>query len=76
MLLRTDALNMTPMHDLAGCAVMQAATANVDTVIIAGRIAKRGGKLLASGLPEKMAALQRSGERILADFNALPRPGA
>ena len=76
VLLRTDALNMTPMHDLAGCAVMQAATANVDSVIIAGRIAKRGGKLLASGLPEKMAALQRSGERILADFNALPRRAA
>jgi cytosine/adenosine deaminase-related metal-dependent hydrolase len=76
VLLRTDALNMTPMHDLAGCAVMQAATANVDTVIVAGRFAKRGGKLLASGLPEKMAALRRSGERILADFNALPRRAA
>ena len=72
-MLRTDALNMTPMHDLVGCAVMQAATANVDTVMIAGRIVKQGGKMLADGLPEKMSALQRSGERILADFDALPR---
>ncbi len=73
VMLRTDTLNMTPMHDLVGCAVMQAATANVDTVIIAGRIVKQGGKLLTAGLPEKMSALQRSGERILADFDALPR---
>ncbi len=76
LLLRTDALNMTPMHDLAGCAVMQAGTANVDTVIIAGRVMKQGGKLLANGLAEKMQALQRSGDRILADFEALPRRGA
>jgi cytosine/adenosine deaminase-related metal-dependent hydrolase len=73
VLLRTDALNMTPMHDLVGCAVTQAATANVDTVIIAGGVAKQGGKLLANGLAEKMLTLQRSGERIVADFNALPR---
>jgi cytosine/adenosine deaminase-related metal-dependent hydrolase len=76
VLLRTDTLNMTPMHDLVGCAVMQAATANVDTVIIAGRAVKKGGKLLADGLADKMSALQRSGERILADFNALPRRSA
>jgi cytosine/adenosine deaminase-related metal-dependent hydrolase len=75
LLLRTDALNMTPMHDLAGCAVMQAGTANVDTVIIAGRVMKQGGKLLANGLAEKMQVLQRSGDRILADFDALPRRG-
>lgn len=73
ILLRTDALNMTPMHDLAACAVMQASTSNVDTVIIAGRVMKQGGKLLANGLAEKMQTLQHSGDRILADFDALPR---
>jgi cytosine/adenosine deaminase-related metal-dependent hydrolase len=72
VLLRTDALNMTPMHDLVGCAVMQASTANVDTVMIAGRVVKRDGKLLAHGLADKLATLQRSGERILGEFNALP----
>ena len=41
--------------------------------MIAGRVVKQGGKLLADGLAEKMSALQRSGERILADFDALPR---
>jgi len=73
VMLRTDTLNMTPMLDLVNCAVMQASTANVDSVMIAGRFAKRNGTLLANGLPEKMAALQRSGERILKDFEALPR---
>ncbi len=73
VMLRTDDLNMVPMQDLVGCAVMQASVANVDTVMIAGRTVKKGGKLLAQGLPEKMAALRKSGERILADFAALPK---
>lgn len=73
VLLRTDALNMTPMHDMAACAVMQASTANVDTVIIAGRVVKQGGKLVANGLAEKMGTLQSSGDRILADFDVLSR---
>jgi hypothetical protein len=76
VLLRTDTLNTTPMHDLVGCAVMQASTANVDTVLIAGRVAKQAGKLLVDGLPEKMSALQRSGERILSEFLALPQRAA
>ena len=76
VLLRTDALNMTPMHDLIGCAVMHAAAANVDTVLIAGRVVKQNGKLHVNGLAKKMADLQRSGERILADFKAQPRHAA
>jgi hypothetical protein len=67
---------MTPMHDLVGCAVTQAATANVDTVMIAGRVVKHGGRLLVDGLTEKLAKLQRSGERILSDFKALPTRAA
>lgn len=74
-MLRTDALNMTPMHDLVGCTVMQASTSNVDTVMIAGRFVKKNGKLLVEGLLEKMADLQRSGERILSDFGHFPHPG-
>ena len=76
VLLRTDTLNMTPMHDLVGCAVTQAATANVDTVLIAGRIMKRDGKLLVNGLAENMSSLQRSAERILGDFGVLPAGAA
>jgi hypothetical protein len=38
---------------------------------------KQHGKLLVNGLAEKLSTLQRSGERILGDFGALPpRQGA
>ena len=72
VMLRADDMNMVPAHDLVGCVVMQASPANVDTVMIAGRIVKRNGKLLFNNLQSKMAALQNSGERIVSDFAALP----
>jgi cytosine/adenosine deaminase-related metal-dependent hydrolase len=72
VMLRADDMNMMPAHDLVGCVVMQASPANVDTVMIAGRIVKRSGKLLFNNLQSKMAALQNSGERIVSDFAALP----
>ncbi len=75
IMLRTDDLNMAPMQDMVGCAVMQASTANVDTVMIAGKVVKRGGKLLAP-LADKLAALCASGERIMTDFHALPKRAA
>lgn len=73
VMLRTSDLNMVPMQDLVGCAVMQASVANVDTVMIAGKMVKRAGKLLAPNLPDTMAKLRASGARLLADFDALPR---
>lgn len=75
-LLRTTDLNMVPMQDLVGCAVMQASVANVDSVMIAGAWKKRGGKLLAANLPATLEKLRASGARILADFDALPRRAA
>ena len=76
VMLRADDMNMMPAHDLVGCVVMQASPANVDTVMIAGRIVKRSGKLLFNNLQNKMAALQSSGERIVSDFAALPQVGS
>ena len=73
VLLRASDLNLVPMHDVVGCVVMQASPANVDSVMIAGRLVKQGGKLLFGGLSEKMARLQSSGERILEDFRLLQR---
>jgi hypothetical protein len=37
---------------------------------------KRAGKLLYAQLGERMSALAASGERILADFDRLPRRAA
>jgi cytosine/adenosine deaminase-related metal-dependent hydrolase len=75
VMLRGDDINMVPAHDIIACVVTQASPANVDTVMIAGRVVKRNGKLLFVGLREKLIELQRSGERIIADFAALPRVG-
>ncbi|HEX2153001.1 MAG TPA: amidohydrolase family protein [Acidimicrobiia bacterium] len=46
VLLRTDRLNTTPLNDPATSVVVGMDTGNVDTVIIAGRVMKRGGRLL------------------------------
>jgi len=47
ILLRTRDLNMAPMTDAAHMVVQSAQPANVDTVVIDGRILKRHGKLSA-----------------------------
>ena len=45
VLLRTDRLNVTPLNDAATAIVVGMDTSNVDTVLIAGRVMKRGGRL-------------------------------
>jgi cytosine/adenosine deaminase-related metal-dependent hydrolase len=75
VMLRADDINLVPALDTVACVVTQANPSNVDTVVIAGRIVKRNGKLLFSGLREKLIDLQRSSERILVDFAASPRVG-
>jgi 5-methylthioadenosine/S-adenosylhomocysteine deaminase len=68
VLLRGDDITLFPVRDAVASIVMQAGVANVDTVLVGGRVMKRGGKLLHPGLAELKAALRRSGDRILADF--------
>lgn len=46
ILLRTDRLNVTPLSDPVTAIVTGMDTGNVDTVLISGRVMKRGGKLL------------------------------
>jgi 5-methylthioadenosine/S-adenosylhomocysteine deaminase len=71
VLLRADDITMFPVRDPVASIVMQGGVANVDTVLVAGKVMKRGGKLLHPGLAELKAALRRSGDRILADYAAL-----
>ncbi|HEY7457833.1 MAG TPA: amidohydrolase family protein [Xanthobacteraceae bacterium] len=68
VLLRADDLTIFPVHDPVSSVVTQGGLTNVDTVLVAGRVMKRNGKLLVEGLPGKMAMLRRSAERIMADF--------
>ncbi|HEX5630348.1 MAG TPA: amidohydrolase family protein, partial [Acidimicrobiia bacterium] len=46
VMLRTDRLNVTPLNDPATAVVTGMDTSNVDTVLIGGRVMKRGGRLL------------------------------
>ena len=76
VLLRADDLSMFPVTDAIASAVMQGGVASVDTVLVAGRIVKRDGRLLYGALAEKKAALRQSSERILTDSGLLPRNAA
>ena len=75
-LLRASDLNMFPLHEPAAAIVTYGGVANVDTVLVAGRVVKRAGKLLYPQLLERMRSLAASGERILTDFDRLPRRAA
>jgi len=68
VLLRADDITMFPVRDPVASIVMQGGVGVVDTVLIAGRVMKRGGKLLHPGLAGLKAALARSGDRILSEF--------
>lgn len=46
ILLRTDRMNVTPLNDPVTAVVAGMDTGNVDTVMIAGRVMKRHGRLL------------------------------
>src|SRR5581483_4655721 len=45
IMLRATDLNLAPASDLVGAVVSSAHNGNVDTVLIAGKVMKRGGKL-------------------------------
>ena len=62
------ALNMQPVHDPVNSVIMQTSLANIDTVMIAGKIIKHGGKLLHPQLHEGMALLKASGDRLMSEL--------
>lgn len=69
VLLDTGKLNMHPVVEPAASVLFHAGIANVDTVLIAGRVLKRGGRLTSEPESHEMAALAESGRRILRDYN-------
>jgi 5-methylthioadenosine/S-adenosylhomocysteine deaminase len=66
VLLRATDFNLWPVHDPVSSVVMQAETGNVDSVMIAGKWHKRGGRLQNIDLAPIRARLAESGTRILA----------
>ncbi len=68
VLIRAEDLDLWPVHDPVSTAVMQAHPGSIDSVMIAGRWHKRGGRLLGVDLPSVRARLAASGTRILAEL--------
>jgi cytosine/adenosine deaminase-related metal-dependent hydrolase len=66
VMLRTDRMNTTPLGDPATAVVTCMDTGNVDTVLIAGRVMKRGGKLLHVDWPAVHRRVEESREFVLA----------
>lgn len=72
VMLRTDRLNVTPLNDPVTAVVAGMDTGNVDTVLIAGRVMKRVGKLTHVDWPAVMRqadeardhVIERSGFRV------------
>lgn len=70
MLLRADDLNLLQVNDQVQAVVLHATPANVDTVMIGGRLAKRGGRLLDVDLAKVKAELLASRAYLPTDLPA------
>jgi cytosine/adenosine deaminase-related metal-dependent hydrolase len=68
ILINKNDLNLFPVNNAVEAVVFHANGSNVDTVMIAGKIRKRNGKLNYRGIEKKKALLARSSQRILRGF--------
>ncbi|MER6943456.1 amidohydrolase family protein [Nonomuraea sp. NPDC000554] len=66
VLLRTDTLGMAAAQDPIGAVVLNAGTDAVDTVLVAGRVVKRDGRLLHHDVTAVLESLTESAARVTA----------
>jgi cytosine/adenosine deaminase-related metal-dependent hydrolase len=66
IMLRTDRLNVTPLGDPATAVVTSMDTSNVDTVLVAGRLMKQGGRLLHVDWPAVARRVAESRDAVLS----------
>jgi cytosine/adenosine deaminase-related metal-dependent hydrolase len=64
ILIRTDDVNIAPIANIETTVVQSAQPANVDTVMVDGRIVKRNGRLVGFDVPGIVAQAKKSAERI------------
>jgi 5-methylthioadenosine/S-adenosylhomocysteine deaminase len=72
IMLRTNRMNVTPLNDPVTAVVTSMDTGNVDTVMIAGRVMKRGGKLLHVDWPAVRRLASDSRDFVLAKSGFKP----
>jgi cytosine/adenosine deaminase-related metal-dependent hydrolase len=76
ILIRTDDVNIAPMAHIEATVVQSATPANVDTVMVDGRILKRGGKLVAYDVAAIVARAKESAQRVRAATGGVLAPTA
>jgi 5-methylthioadenosine/S-adenosylhomocysteine deaminase len=72
ILIRTGDLNLFPVHHPVEAVLFHSSSANIDTVLVAGKVVKRAGRLLYPDLDRKKAILAQSGERLLGGGGSMP----
>jgi 5-methylthioadenosine/S-adenosylhomocysteine deaminase len=72
VMLRFDHANAWPLIDPVSTAVLQADTKNVDTVMVAGELRKRDGKLIGADLGRARELAQQSLEYLLEQCHERP----
>ena len=65
VLIRTRDLNMLPLNDPTEAVVFDAGVQNVDTVLVGGRVVKRGGQLVSVDVSRVARLAIESRDRIL-----------
>jgi 5-methylthioadenosine/S-adenosylhomocysteine deaminase len=70
ILIRTDGLRFTPWNDPVAAVVLHANAGDVDTVLVGGRIVKRGGRLLEAEADRVRRLANESRDRIMSAVEA------
>jgi cytosine/adenosine deaminase-related metal-dependent hydrolase len=72
VLIRADDIGTMPLNDPIATVVTQADASNVDSVFVAGRAVKRGGKLLGVDVERIRRLAEDARYRMLEDIGAVP----
>lgn len=78
ILLRADDWNLAPMNDAVATILACANASNVDTVLVDGKVVKRGGALVGCDREEILSELRACRERMFAqaDYDGISPPAA
>ena len=72
IVVRRDGLHIASAQDPVQAVVSYAQSSDVDTVMVAGRVVKEGGRLLFDGLPRRVQELRASAARLLGAAASAP----
>jgi cytosine/adenosine deaminase-related metal-dependent hydrolase len=74
ILLRADRFNTMPLDNAEGAVLLSMDSSNVDTILVAGKIVKRNGRLLGHDAKRIAALVDAARDRVMAKANySMPR---